>query len=178
MSIYFVYLYQTKLKNKYSFHHDEKGLYDYIKLANKLSDQYQLMLVGLTEEERKTVPESIITVKRTNSTRELAAYYSAADALLSLSYEETFGLTIVEAMACGTPAIVYDNTAQPELVTLETGMIVPTGDIDALVKAIDEVCSKPKESYSIACRNHSLEYDEKLSYQKYLDIYSVIINKQ
>lgn len=157
---------------------ERKGLYDYIKLANKLSDQYQLMLVGLTEEERKTVPESIIAVKRTNSTRELAAYYSAADALLSLSYEETFGLTIVEAMACGTPAIVYDNTAQPELVTLETGMIVPTGDLDALVKAIDEVCSKPKESYSIACRNHSLEYDEKLSYQKYLDIYSVIINKQ
>lgn len=157
---------------------ERKGLYDYIKLANKLPDQYQLMLVGLTEEESKTLPENIIAEKRTNSTRELAAYYSAADALLSLSYEETFGLTIIEAMACGTPAIVYDNTAQPELVTLETGMIVPTGDIEALVKAIEEVCSKPKESYSIACRNHSLEYDEKLSYQKYLDIYSVIINKQ
>lgn len=156
---------------------ERKGLYDYIKLAEKLPEQYQLMLVGLTEEEQKALPKSIIGVKRTNGAKELAAYYSAADVLLSLSYEETFGLTIVEAMACGTPAVVYDNTAQPELITPETGKVVPTGDVDAVLSAIEEVCSKPKESYSAACRKHSLEYDEKVSYQKYLDIYSAILNK-
>ncbi len=157
---------------------ERKGLYDYIKLAEKLPEQYQLMLVGLTEEEQKALPKRIIGVKRTNGAKELAAYYSAADALLSLSYEETFGLTIAEAMACGTPAIVYDNTAQPELISPETGKVVPTGDVDAVLSAIEELCSKPKESYSTACRKHSLEYDEKVSYQKYLDIYSAILNKQ
>ena len=157
---------------------ERKGLYDYIKLAEKLPEQYQLMLVGLTEEEQKALPKRIIGVKRTNGAKELAAYYSAADALLSLSYEETFGLTIAEAMACGTPAIVYDNTAQPELITPETGKVVPTGDVDAVLSAIEEVCSKPKDSYSIACRKHSLAYDEKVTYQKYLDIYTAILNKQ
>ena len=156
---------------------ERKGLYDYIKLAEKLPVQYQLMLVGLTEKEQKSLPKRIIGVKRTNGAKELAAYYSAADVLLSLSYEETFGLTIVEAMACGTPAIVYDNTAQPELITPETGKVVPTGDVDAVLSVIKEVCSKTKESYSKACRKHSLEYDEKVSYQKYLDIYSAILNK-
>lgn len=156
---------------------ERKGLYDYIKLAEMLPDQYQLMLVGLTEEEQKALPKSIIGVKRTNGAKELAAYYSAADVLLSLSYEETFGLTIVEAMACGTPAIVYDNTAQPELITEGTGKVVPTGDIDSVLKAIEEVCSKPKESYTEVCRKHAIQYDEALSYQKFLDIYSAILNK-
>lgn len=156
---------------------ERKGLYDYIKLAEKLSADYQLMLVGLTEKEQKALPKCIIGVKRTNGAKELASYYSAADALLSLSYEETFGLTIVEAMACGTPAIVYDNTAQPELITEGTGKVVPTGDIDSVLKAIEEVCSKPKKTYSEACRKHSLEYDEKVNYQRYLDIYSEILKK-
>ena len=150
---------------------ERKGLYDYIKLAEKLSADYQLMLVGLTEEEQKALPKSIIGVKRTNGAKELAAYYSAADVLLSLSYEETFGLTIVEAMACGTPAIVYDNTAQPELITPETGLVVANGDVEGAKEAIEEVCSKGKSYYSTACRKQALEYDEKKSYQKYLDLY-------
>lgn len=154
---------------------ERKGLYDYINLAEKLSADYQLMLVGLTEEEQKALPKSIIGVKRTNGAKELAAYYSAADTLLSLSYEETFGLTIAEAMACGTPAIVYDNTAQPELITDDTGRVVSTGDVDAVLAAIKEVCSKPKETYTNKCRSFALQYDEALSYQKYLDIYKSII---
>lgn len=155
---------------------ERKGLFDYIKLAERLSEQYKIMLVGLTEEEIKRVPNNIIAVKRTNGAKELAGYYSASDVLLSLSYEETFGLTVVEAMACGTPAIVYDNTAQPELITPETGKVVPTGDIDVVLSAIKEVTSKPKDSYSEACREHALKFEEKGNYQKYLDLYSIILN--
>lgn len=156
---------------------ERKGLYDYIKLVEMLPEQYQLVLVGLTDKEIKALPKSIIAEKRTNGVKELAAFYSAADVLLSLSYEETFGLTIIEAMACGTPAIVYDNTAQPELITEETGKVVPTG-IDSVVKAIEEICSKPKETFIQPCRKHALQYDESLSYQKYLDIYESIINQK
>lgn len=156
---------------------ERKGLYDYIKLAESLPKDYKLMLVGLTKEEQNSLPKSILSMGRTKGAKELAAYYSAADVLLSLSYEETFGLTIVEAMSCGTPAIVYNNTAQPELITPETGKIVPTGDVEAVIKAIKEICSKPKESYFEACHRHGLEYDEKMSFQNYLDIYSAILNK-
>ena len=155
---------------------ERKGLYDYISLAERLPEQYQLMLVGLTEKEQKTLPKNVIGVKRINGAKELAAYYSAADALLSLSYEETFGMTIAEAMACGTPAIVYDNTAQPELITPETGLVVKSGDVEGVKNAIEEVCAKGKAAFSIACREHALEYDEKKCYQKYLDIYSKILN--
>jgi glycosyltransferase involved in cell wall biosynthesis len=50
------------------------------------------------------------------SQHDVAALYTAADVLLATSYGEGFGLPVVEAQACGTPVIVSDFTAQPELV--------------------------------------------------------------
>lgn len=47
--------------------------------------------------------------------QDIAAIYSAADVLLSTSKGEGFGLPVLEAQACGTPVIVSDFTAQPEL---------------------------------------------------------------
>lgn len=46
----------------------------------------------------------------------LAAMYTGMDVLLSASMGEGFGLSVIEAQACGTPVIVSDFTAQPELV--------------------------------------------------------------
>lgn len=46
----------------------------------------------------------------------VAAFMTAADVLLSTSYSEGFGLTSIEAQACGTPVVVSDFSAQPELV--------------------------------------------------------------
>lgn len=150
---------------------ERKGIYDFVKLSKMLPKEYQLLLVGTNDNDKKALSDNVIAVTRANGVKELAAFYSAADVLLSLSYEETFGLTIIEAMSCGTPAIVYDNTAQPELITPETGLVVANGDVEGAKKAIEEVCSKGKAYYSTACREHALEYDEKKSYQKYLDLY-------
>lgn len=156
---------------------ERKGLYDYINLSKRLPPQYKIVLVGVMESDKKELPDSIIAVDRTNGSEELAAFYTCADVLLSLSYEETFGMTLIEAMACGTPAVVYDNTAQPELITPETGRVVPTGDLEALEKAIFDVCVKDKSVFAEVCRNQAVQYDEALSYQKYLDIYKSVINR-
>ena len=150
---------------------ERKGINDYVQLSKLLTSDYQLLLVGTDRRDLKVLPSNVIAIDRADGAAELAEFYSAADVLLSLSYEETFGLTIVEAMACGTPAIVYDNTAQPELITAETGIVVPNGDIEKVKTAIEEVCAKGKDHYSLACREHALEYDQKKSYQKYLDLY-------
>lgn len=53
--------------------------------------------------------------------------FSAADVVMSTSYEETFGQTIIEGYACGTPALVFNNAALPELVKHgDTGYIAET----------------------------------------------------
>jgi glycosyltransferase involved in cell wall biosynthesis len=50
------------------------------------------------------------------TTAEMVRLYNSADALLSCSRGEGFGLAVVEAQACGCPAIVTNASAQPELI--------------------------------------------------------------
>jgi len=106
-----------------------KGLKDFISLSKLLDTNYKIVLVGLTRKQMEQLPENILGIERTESVEDLAEIYSAADIVLNLSYEETFGLTTVEGFACGTPGIVYNATASPELIDNSTGIIVEKGDI-------------------------------------------------
>ena len=103
----------------------QKGLDDFIRLRQMLSDDYQIVLVGLHPKQIRTLPKGIVGIARTNSVEELARYYSLADVFFNPSVEETFGLTTVEAMACGTPVIVYNATACSEAVDSNTRIIYP-----------------------------------------------------
>ena len=156
---------------------EAKGFSDYIALRQKLSSNYVIIMVGLSEDKIEELPDGIIGIKRTQSVQELAELYSTADIVLSLSRAETFGLTVVEGMACGTPAIVYNNTAAPELITNTTGLIVEnTGDIDGLVVAIKEIEQHGKKYYSEACRKRVEEYfDKDKCFLKYVDLYNKIL---
>lgn len=156
---------------------ERKGLYDYCRLNELLSDNYQLVLVGVSAEDRKHLPSNIIALSKTNSQLELVKLYSAADVLLSLSYEETFGLTILEAMSCGTPAVVYANTAQPELISSSTGAVVANGDLEAVVAAVDNICSKGKDIYSSNCKSFADNYEQTKIYRDYINLYTSILTK-
>jgi len=155
-----------------------KGLHDFIELSKILKDDETIVLVGLKEDQIKLLPENIIGITRTESTQELAEFYSSADVVMNISYEETFGLTTVEGFACGTPGIVYNTTASPELVDDSTGLIVDPGDIKGLVKAITQIKEKGKQSYSEACvkRTHRL-YRKEDRYREYIELYEELLNK-
>lgn len=84
----------------------------------------------------------------------LAKVYSGADLLINPSQEEAFGMIPVEAMACGTPVIVNDNTAQRETVTAETGLVVNFSDTNVLIEAIERMREAGKAAYSDSCRRH------------------------
>ena len=157
---------------------EDKGINDYYKLRKVLGDDKVIVLVGLSEEQIRVLPQGIIGIKKTSSQEELAELYSLADVTLNLSYLETFGLTTAEGMACGTPGIVYNKTASPELITPETGMVVDAGNIESLVKAIDKILLRGKPYYSSKCRERALEYyDKDKQYLKYLNLYESLINK-
>lgn len=122
---------------------DRKGLNDFFELANRLDDSYVIVLVGLNDKQIKQLPEHIIGIQRTNNVRELAEIYTAADVFVNPSREETFGLTTVEAQACGTPAVVYKDTACEEIVRSRGGRAV-SQNLDALEQAIYEICSEER----------------------------------
>ncbi len=112
-----------------------KGLDDLAALAPQLPESWRLLVVGVREDQCAALPPSVLTMGRTASQTELAQLYTAADVFVNPSYEETMGLTTAEALACGTPAVVYDRTAVPEVVDGKSGVVVPAGDIEALCRA-------------------------------------------
>lgn len=106
---------------------DRKGLDDFIELRKLLDDSFVIVLVGLSEKQIEELPEKMIGIKKTNNITELAEIYTAADVFVNPSREETFGLTTVEAIACGTPVIVYKDTACEEIIETYGGMAVEMG---------------------------------------------------
>lgn len=156
-----------------------KSLDDYIKLSSHLSTDYVIILIGLSQKQIKTLPNNIIGIPRTENIQELVKLYSAADIVLNLSVEETFGLTTVEGFACGTPGIVYNCTASPELITKETGLVVEKNNITALKNAIFEIISNGKNHYSSACRERAVNhYNKEDRYNEYIQLYNKILNQQ
>ena len=115
-----------------------KGLEDFVTLAGKLPENWCIVLVGLTPEQAEKMPSNVICIPRTNSPRELAEIYTAADVFVNLSVEETFGMTTLEALKCGTRPIVYAGTACEEVVNQFGGTAVARFDWEALLKAMEE----------------------------------------
>lgn len=155
-----------------------KGLKDYCRLSELIPSDCRILLVGLSSQQIKHLPSSLIGIERTESKEELVAIYSAADVVLNLSYEETFGLTTVEGFACGTPTIVYNKTASPELVDKHTGFVVNAKDYSQILAAIQEVKSKGKSAYSTACRKRAeMCYNKEERYAEYMDLYEKMLKQ-
>lgn len=156
---------------------NRKGLSDYCKLSEKLTDDEYLVLVGIDNMKAKDLPNGIIGIERTDDKEDMAKLYSLADVVLSLSYSETFGMTIIEANACGTPVVVYDNTAQPELISNDNGLVVKTGDVCAVYEAIKKICRENRGIWKIKCREKVYEkYNKDNTYHSYLNLFKSVTN--
>lgn len=156
-----------------------KGWNDYIKLSTMLPNDCVIILVGVTDQQREALPEKIIGVPRQESKIKLAEYYSMADVLLNLSYQETFGMTTAEAMACGTPGISYNRTACPEVLSPDTGIVVEAGNMEQILIAIAEIKKNGKSYYSGACRQRVLEkFNFRNVNHQYFEIYEKILSSK
>lgn len=156
-----------------------KGLNDFISLSGMLPDDYRIVIVGLTSNQISQLSTNMIGIERTDSQMELAQLYSAADVVMSLSSFETFGLTIAEGMACGTPAIVYGNAALPELITKKTGRVVKSGDLQELYDTILYMVENDfKPIHSVDCRKRAEEvFDKNKTWESCISLYNNILSK-
>ncbi len=153
---------------------DDTKTEDLIRLADKLDNNTQILLVGSAKENLNH--PKIIKAGFTNNTETLAKMYSASDVYVHFSTADTFGKVIAESMACGTPAIVYNVTACPELVAEGCGASVDLHDIDGIVEKINEIRESGKESYSQKCVErvkNNFNYEKNV--QQTIEIYKELL---
>lgn len=149
-----------------------KGLDDFVKLSEILDENYEITLVGLSKEQVKKLPENIVGIERTSNFEELIKLYKKSDLYVNLSVEETMGMTTVEALALGTPVVVYDQTAVPEIINKSVGKVTPAGDINKLKEAIDETVKR--KICAQLCIDFAKEhYSKEEMMKKYFEVYNI-----
>lgn len=155
-----------------------KGLYDFIKLRSILPDNYIIKLVGLSNKQIRMLPEGITGIERTANTQQLAEIYSSSDIYINASVEETLGMTSIEAMACGTPSIVYNSTACSEPIEKNICKVVNPNDIYGIVDAIKKIESLDCKSTTETLKKWvTSQFDKNKCFQQYIDLYEKIQKK-
>ncbi len=152
-----------------------KGVYEAIQVAKKTNNR--LLIAGdyYSEKEyweKKIKPNLSDKIKYLGfiSPKELAQYYSQAKAtLMPILWEEPFGLTFIESMACGTPVISFARGSAKEVIKNgKTGFVVKTlGEMVKAVKKIDQIDRKE-------CRKW---VEENFSLEKMVDGYEKVYYK-
>lgn len=156
---------------------DSNGFNDLLHLASLLDSRSRIIIVGVDESQLKSLPANMIGIKRTESIEELRRLYSQADIFLNPNKEVTFGLVTAEAMACGTPSIVYRDTAGEEIIDAATGYVID--DITDVVKILEEFRDENREKIANLCRKRicdKFNLDSQL--EAYYKLYSQLTDEK
>ena len=115
--------------------------------------------------------EQVVFLGEADARLKRELYRNAYCLLAPLTWDEPFGLVLAEALACGTPVIVFRRGAAPEIVRDgETGFVVDT--LDQMVEAVDLV----RHIDPWACREQvALKFDAPVMAEHYIHMYEAIV---
>jgi glycosyltransferase involved in cell wall biosynthesis len=127
---------------------DAKGLHDLADAAHALDEGTSIRVVGPPMDDVQPLFDPTpATVEAFGNLPhdQLEHQYAWADVLVHPSLADGFGLSVLEAMGHGTPAIVSDCSGVAELLTHgEDGWVVPGGDPEALGRCLTEALADPQ----------------------------------
>lgn len=152
-----------------------KGISLFIELSHLLSDDFRIVLIGKMDSSIK-LPSNIISVDFVDGATELSRYYSMADVFVQMSSEETFGKVTAEALCCGTPVVVFDSTANPELVGMNCGYVVENRNVQQVYEKVMDIVVKGKAHFSEHCRQFAVHNFESTKNAKlFVELYQKLI---
>lgn len=112
----------------------EKNVPVLLEAFARLGSPYHLLLIGGDREGRPSANVTMLPYRRDSV--ELAQWLASADALVHAGTRETFGLVLLEAMACGRPVVAARAGAVPEFVDEKVGMLAEPGSGPGMAAAI------------------------------------------
>ena len=163
-----------------------KGYNDMIRISEE--KDFQVVMVGVSVEQKETLPKNIIAITRTSNQQELVEYYNMADVFVNPTYSDNFPTTNLEALACGTPVITYRTGGSPEAISdvenvkivkdgvecYPTGMVVEQGNIAGIVESIRELHAHPLSAED--CRKRAETYfDKDKCFEEYIELYESLL---
>lgn len=155
-----------------------KGLDVFIKLSQSLpTDLYRIVLIGTNDYIDSQLPKDIVSIHRTQDQHQLAEIYTMSDVFVIPTREENYPTVNLEALSCGTPVITFNTGGSSEMLDEETGIIVDVDDVEAIKRAIEDVCEKKKCSNRDYIVKYSKKFDMRNKFTEYIKLYSDIIER-
>ncbi len=160
--------------------HPDKGAAAAIEVARRAGRR--LLLAGIVHDEayfaRAIAPrldgDRVAFLGMADPARRDALLGGASALLHLIDFDEPFGLSMIEAMACGTPVIAYRRGAIPEVVDEgETGYIV--GDIEEAVAAVPRAAALDRARIR---RRAEERFSQGRMVEDYLRVYEAILREQ
>ena len=145
----------------------DKGVVEYLEAARKLHQRrpdVKCVLVGPFDTNPSAIkPEELQpyiddgSVEYVGEQKDVQPYLRACTAYVLPSYHEGTPKTVLEAMACGRPAITTDAPGCRETVTDGVnGWLVPVRDVDAIVDAMERILDQPEKTVQMAAASRHL----------------------
>jgi alpha-1,6-mannosyltransferase len=137
----------------------EKNIPVLIEAFRRLGEPYHLLLIGGEESGRAA---NVTRLPYCRDNRALASYFAAADAFVHAGTHETFGLVLLEAMACASPVVAMRAGAVPELVDERVGLLADASESPArsaanLAEAIASLYERDLDVLGAAARRHVVD---------------------
>jgi alpha-1,6-mannosyltransferase len=134
----------------------EKNIPVLTEAFRKLGNPYHLLLIGGDETGREG---NVTRLPYCRDNHTLAGYLASADAFVHAGVHETFGLVVLEAMACGRPVVAMRAGALPELVDEDAGALAephedPSVAAANLAAAVANIYGRDRDALGAAARRH------------------------
>jgi alpha-1,6-mannosyltransferase len=120
-----------------------------------LGKPYHLLLIGGGRAARLSHNVSLLPYRRDSI--ELAQWLASADALVHAGSSETFGLVIIEAMACGRPVVGVRAGSVPELIDERVGELAQPDDAASMAQAIRRLYQRDPDVLGANARQRALQ---------------------
>jgi alpha-1,6-mannosyltransferase len=152
----------------------EKHLPVLLQAFARLGSPYHLLLIGGDREARPTRNVTMIPYRRDSF--ELAQWLASADALVHAGTKETFGLILLEAMACGRPVVAVRAGAVPEFVDESVGMLTEPCNGARMAEAIAALYERDLDAIGATARARVLRrFTWQKAFQAQLTAYASLI---